>query len=186
VPLAGEDVTCTFVATQGSSGGQCGPPVPGNLIANPGFESGAGEWLFFTNKTAVFSVVSQPAAGVEPYECGSNARVAVAVPGTNVQLYQHGFLLRPNTTYTLRLAARSSGGEDIQVIVQRDSAPYTNYGLNSRTKFNLTPQWQVFEVEFRTRGFSAATTDTRLRLWLAPYDKTGTVYEFDDVVLTEK
>ena len=129
VALAGQDVTCTFVNTE-DTGGACSPPVAGNLIANPGFESGGAGWRFYTNQAASFSVVSTPDAGVEPYECSSNARVAIGVPGTNVQVYQKGFALKPNTTYTLRLAARSSGGEDIQLYVQRDSSPYTNYGLN--------------------------------------------------------
>jgi hypothetical protein len=44
----------------------------------------------------------------------------------------------------------------------------------------------VFQVEFKTKGFTSPTTDTRLRIWLAPYDQAGTVYEFDDIVLTEK
>jgi hypothetical protein len=187
---SGADVTCTFVNTEATGGippqGHCSPPVAGNVIQNPGFESGGAEWFFHTDKKATFNVVSTPAAGADPYECSSSARVAIGTPGKNVQLHQRGFPLKADTTYTLRLAARSSGGEDIQVVLHRNSAPYTNYGLNSRTKFNLTPEWQVFEVEFRTRGFSSATTDTRLRLWLAPYDKAGTVYEFDDIVLTEK
>jgi hypothetical protein len=51
---------------------------------------------------------------------------------------------------------------------------------------NLTPAWQVFQVEFTTRGFTSPTSDSRLRLWLAPYDQNGAVYEFDDVVLVEK
>ena len=186
---SGADVTCTFVNTENTSGippqGHCSPPVAGNVIQNPGFESGSASWLFHTDKSASFSVVGKPAAGVDPYECSHNARVAISTPGTNVQLYQRGFPLQPNTTYTLRLAARSSGGEDIQVYVQRDSAPYTNYGLNARTSFNLTSEWQVFQVEFKTKGFSSPTSDTRLRIWLAPFDKSGTVYEFDDIVLTE-
>lgn len=162
--------------------GHCSPPVPGNVIFNPGFESDRTSWSFFTDAAAGFTVPAKPSA--DPYECNKNARVAVTTQGTNVQLFQTGFTLKPNTSYQLRLAARSSGGEDMQLFIHRHTAPYTNYGLNGLT-MDLTPSWQVFVVQFTTTGFSAPTTDTRLRLWLAPFDRAGTVYQFDDVVLTE-
>ncbi len=94
------------------------------------------------------------------------------------------FTLLPNTTYTLKLAGRSNNGRDAQLFIHRDSAPQTNYGLRGHT-INLTPAWQVFEVQFTTTGFGAATTDTRLRIWLAPYDVNGTIFEFDDVILIQ-
>ncbi len=173
---SGEDVTCTFVNT--ASGEEC-PPVPGNVLLNPGFEDQAANWAFFTNGTASFSI-----ATANPFQCAHNAQVSITASGSDVQLYQTGFLLLPNTSYTLKLAGRSSNGRDAQVFIQRDSAPQTNYGLRGFT-MNLTPVWQVFEVEFTTGGFTTATTDTRLRIWLAPYDVNGTVFEFDDVVLVQ-
>ena len=186
---AGDNVTCTFVNTESTSTvppqGHCSPPVAGNLILNPGFESNKANWQFYANSATTFTVVSKPAAGVDPYECSKNARVETTTQGTNVQLYQTGFLLKPNTTYSLRLAARSSAGQDASLYVQRHSSPYNNYGLNG-TVLNLTAQWQVFQVEFKTSGFTSQTTDTRLRIWLAPYDQSGSSYEFDDIVLTEK
>ncbi len=179
----GADVTCTFVNTEDAAG-SCSPPVPGNLLQNPGFEDGTANWKFYTDESALFSVVSKPAA--DPYQCDANALVDIIVPGRNVQLYQKGFLLKADTAYILRLAARSSGGEDISIYIHKDRSPYTNYGLNNRTEFDLTTEWQQFEVEFTTKGFSGTTTDTRLRIWLSPFDQSRPLFEFDDFVLIEK
>ena len=176
-------MTCTFVNTEDVVGA-CNPPVPGNLLQNPGFEEGETPWRLYTNGSASFSVVSKPAA--DPYECEANARVDIVEQGSNVQFFQKGFLLKQNTNYLLSLAARSSGGEDFSIYIQKDKSPYTNYGLNNRTEFDVTTEWQKFEVEFTTKGFSGTTTDTRLRVWLAPFDYSRPLYEFDDFVLVEK
>jgi hypothetical protein len=160
--------------------GHCSPPVDGNLILNPGFESDKTKWSYYTDGAGTFSIAS-----TLPYECAKNARIAIQTQGSNVQLYQTGFTLKPNTTYRLRLAARSNGGENASLFVHRHSAPYTNYGLEG-VVLDLKSDWQVFVVEFTTVSLSSSTNDTRLRLWLAPFDKNGSVFEFDDVVLIEK
>jgi hypothetical protein len=100
-------------------------------------------------------------------------------------LYQENFTLLPNTTYSLRLAARSSTGQDAQLMIHRNSSPNTNFGLRAH-KINLTPEWQVFQVVFTTTGFTTPTSDTRFRIWLAPFDTNGSVFEFDDVVLVQQ
>jgi hypothetical protein len=175
---AGDNVTCTFINTQFV--GHCDPPVVGNLILNPGFESQQANWNFSTNGSASFSIVT-----ANPYECANNAQITIATSGSNVQLYQENFTLLPNTTYSLRLAARSSTGQDAQLVIHRNSSPNTNFGLRAH-KINLTPEWQVFQVVFTTTGFTVPTSDTRLRIWLAPYDTNGSVFEFDDVVLVQQ
>lgn len=183
VTLAGGDnVTCTFVNTQSSIPpiGHCDPPVAGNLILNPGFENQKVNWIFYTTGKGTYSI-----ATTNPYECAGNAQIAITTSGSNVQLYQKNFTLLPNTTYTLRMAARSSNGQNAQLFVQRFTSPYTSYGLNGYV-MDLTSEWQVFEVEFTTKGFSSATSDTRLKIWLAPFDTNGTIFEFDDVVLVKK
>jgi hypothetical protein len=173
----GDAVTCTFVNTKIDEG--CNPPVPGNLILNPDFEEQEANWSFFTNGSASFSI-----ATADPFECTSYAQISVTTSGSNVQLYQENFTLLPNTTYVLQMAGRSSNGQDAQLIINRNSAPNTNYGLRGH-KINLTPEWQVFQVEFTTTGFTTPTNDTRLRIWLAPYDTAGTVFEFDGIVLVQ-
>lgn len=159
--------------------GECGDPISGNLIKNPGFEASKSFWSFFSDKPGSFNVVTG-----QPYECTHNAKITVTQRGTNVQLFQTGFTVKPNTSYRLRLAARASNGEDMQLFLHRHSAPYTNLGLNGAT-LDLTKDWKVFIVDFTTGNFGAATNDTRLRFWLSPYGQNGTIYEFDDVVMTE-
>ena len=156
------------------------PPPPGNVTTNFGFENGTAGWSFFTNGAGPFSVTSSG----DPH-CDNYGRVSVTKTGNNIQLFQTGFRLEPDTRYTLRFAARSSGGQDVAVYVHRHTAPNTNYGVNG-TRFDLTPQWQTFETECTTKGNTAATTDTRLRFWLAPYATAGAVFDFDEVVLMKK
>lgn len=159
--------------------GQCKPPNPTNLIHNPGFESGKTSWTFVTDGTGSFTT-----ANTDPYECANNARVSIGSQGTNVQLYQRNVALQGGKTYQLRLAARSNGGQDVQLFLHKHGAPYNNYGLNGVT-LDLTPAWTVFVVEFTAAG-SVPLTDGRLRLWLGPFDQNGANFEFDDVVLLPK
>ena len=159
--------------------GQCSPPIAGNLIANPGFEDGKIAWTFYTDGAGSFTTVSD-----DPYECASNAKVSISTQGSNVQLYQKEIAVQGGTTYLLRLAARSSGGQDVSLFLHKHGAPYTNYGLNG-VQLNLTPAWQVFVVEFTAVG-TVPLNDARLRLWLGPFDQNGASFEFDDVVLLPK
>ena len=159
--------------------GVCNPPVPGNLISNPGFEAGTSPWTFWSDGQGVYTTDN-----TDPYECDNNAKVSINQQGSNVQLYQKPLTLQGGVKYQLRLAARSSGGQDAQLFVHKHGAPYTNYGLNGVT-LDLTPAWQVFVVDFTAVG-AVPLTDARLRLWLAPFDQNGMTYEFDDVVLIPK
>jgi hypothetical protein len=173
---SGDNVTCTFVNTEAD---EC-DPVAGNLILNPSFENQTDNWTFFTNGVASFSV-----ATANPYSCANNAQISITTSGSNVYLSQQGFTLLPNTTYTLQIAGRSNNGKDVQLYIERNTAPNTNYGLRG-IKLNLTPTWQVFPVEFTTSGFTSPTSDTRFRIWLAPYDSNGAIFEFDDVGLVQQ
>ena len=154
--------------------GHC-TPTPGNLIDNPGFEDGAIDWTFWTDGAGTFTTPN-----VDPYECDQNAKIAINQGGSNVQLYQKNIPLQPKTNYQLRIAARSNNGKNVRLFVHKHKAPYTNYGLNG-VELDLTTDWQVFVVDFRTNA--SASSDARLRIWLAPYDQPGTEFEFDDVVL---
>ena len=50
-----------------------------------------------------------------------------------MQLYQAGLYLLPNTSYQLRLAAKSTDGRDVRLYLHKHRSPYTNYGLNGLT-----------------------------------------------------
>ncbi|VVB53878.1 Carbohydrate binding domain protein [uncultured archaeon] len=148
-----------------------------NLIKNPSFESGRKNWIFYTNGTGRFDIISP---GFE----GNNAsEVTITRRGSNMQLYQKGLTLKPNTHYRLSFAAKSSSGHDVRVVLLKHGSPYTNYGL--RQGFNLTMDWQTFTTEFDTKNFNRKVDDGRLMFYLAPYAKAGDKYYFDSVKLDE-
>ena len=64
-----------------------------NLIQNPGFESGKTSWTFYTSGVGTFNV------GPPAYEGINSAKVTMNTVGTNMQLYQTGIALEPNTLY---------------------------------------------------------------------------------------
>ena len=86
------------------------------------------------------------------FEGNNAAEVTIMSGGSNIQLYQKGLTLKPNTHYRLSFAAKSSTGNDVTVVLLKHGSPYTNYGLEQ--KFNLTKDWQTFTTEFDTKRFS--------------------------------
>jgi len=144
-----------------------------NIIQNPGFESGTSSWMFYTNGGGTFSVSSP---GFE----GSNAaNLALNNGGTNIQLYQYGITLEPDTRYQLSFAAKSSTGNDVTVKLLKHVSPYTNYGLDYTA--DLGTNWQTFTTEFTTTCFTTTVNDGRLQFWLAPFAAAGDTYYFDNV-----
>jgi hypothetical protein len=153
-------------------------PVPDdNLVRNPGFEEGTGEWTFRTDGSGTFE-----AEGVG-YEGGSAAEISISSAGDSVQLYQYEVPLRPNTDYRLEFAAKCNSGDDVDVKIHKNESPYSDYwGLGYQT-YDLTSEWRVFTTYFTTT--SDAGADARLRFWLSPYDSAGDVYWIDSVRLVE-
>ncbi len=149
-----------------------------NVVVNPGFESGTKPWLFYTNGAGSFT---NGAAGA-----GSTyaARVGITTQGSNVQLYQPGLSLEPNTQYTLTFKAYSNTGHDVAVSVLKHVSPYTSYGL-SKQVFDLTTAWKTFSVQFTTKNFGGTVSDARLMFALQSYDANGDVYYFDDATLSK-
>ncbi|MBZ0175724.1 MAG: carbohydrate binding domain-containing protein, partial [Candidatus Methanoperedens sp.] len=146
-----------------------------NLIKNPGFESGKTSWLFYTNGVGTFSVGPPAYAGI------NSARIALSTIGTNMQLYQPGVALEPNTRYQLSFAAYSNTGHDIKVRLFKQVTPYTPYGLDYTA--NLGTNWAVFTKQFNTSGFTGNVTDARLQFYLIPFAKAGDNYYIDEVRL---
>jgi hypothetical protein len=153
------------------------PPPVVNVLTNGGFESGTTGWFFYTNGAGSASTITPGSSG-----SGQAIRLAITTAGTNVQLYQAGLTLQPNTSYQLSFDAYSSTGHDFDVSLQKHVSPFTNYGLSGRT-FNLTNSWQSFVVTFTTTNFSSAVSDGRLMFWLSPYDAAGDTYYIDNVLL---
>jgi hypothetical protein len=144
-------------------------------LNNPSFEAGRESWSFFTDKKAAFTTVG-PAV-----DCHAAARIEIIQPGSNVQLYQRGFMLEPRTQYRLTFAAYSNTGHDLSLYVHAHKGN-TRYGLNNR-KVDLTTNWQTFNIEFTSQGFSKPTTNTRLRFWFAPFDAANDLFWIDAVRL---
>ncbi|MDH3252557.1 MAG: carbohydrate binding domain-containing protein [Ignavibacteria bacterium] len=152
-------------------------PQDANLIQNPGFESGTASWSFYANGSSNFSIAG-------PAYTGSGAgRVTVNQPGTNIQLYQVGIGLLPDTTYEISFAARSNTGHDLEVSIGKFGSPYTNYGLLPFV-CDLTDGWAVFSTSFRTANFTSPVNDARLQFWLVPYAAAADEFWIDDVTLS--
>ncbi len=152
------------------------PSTSINLIKNPGFESGKVSWTFYTN------VAGPTFSAVPPGYVGNNsAKLAFSAAGTNMQLYQSGIPLEPNTRYQLSFAAYSTTGHDIRVKLFKQVAPYPTYGLDYTT--NLGTNWAVFTTQFNTSGFTGNVTNGRLQFWLVPFAKARDIYYIDNVRL---
>jgi hypothetical protein len=148
-------------------------------ILNPGFENDVVDpWTFYTNTAGSFD--SNREGNGSPHA----GHVTVAKAGANVQLYQPGITLKPNTNYQLSFSAYSKKGGDLSVSLFKHGAPYTGYGLADYV-CNLTTTWSICSVEFTTSGFSGTVNDARLMFWLAKFAVAGEEYFIDDVVLKE-
>jgi uncharacterized repeat protein (TIGR01451 family) len=150
--------------------------VPNNLLQNGSFEEDQTGWRFYTNGTGSFAI------GDEAADCESAARIAITEAGRNVQLYQPGIHLEADITYRMTFVAYSSSGNDLAVYLHNHEAPYTRYGL-SINQVDLTPGWQRYTVEFKSKNFSGTIDNARLRFWLAPFAKASDLYIIDDVRL---
>lgn len=147
-----------------------------NLVSNGGFESGTTSWSFYTNGAWTYSAAPPGYDGT-----GNALKIAFTTIGTNMQTYQTGRTLEPNTRYRLSFAGYSTVGHDVTVNLIKDVSPYTNYGL-SKT-FNLNNSWQSFTTEFTTSGFTGTVKDGRIRFWFVGFAAKGETYYFDDIRL---
>ncbi len=148
------------------------PTTSINLIKNPGFESGADFW---SNYGVSFTTGSPASEGTK------SANIGIVTSSSNMQLYQYGIILEPNTRYRLSFAAFSSTGNDMTVRLIKHVASYDGYGLNQN--YDLTKEWKEFSTEFNTSGFSSKVSNARLMFWFVPFGKAGDKYYIDKVRL---
>lgn len=152
-------------------------PGPGpSSVSNGDFEAGMSSWTFYTSGSGS-AVASSPG-----YAGSSAARITINNAASNIQLFQNGVSLEPNTDYRLTFAAYSSSGRDLRVSLSKHSSPYTNYGIN-RTRMFLETSWQTFTLEFTTSGFGLPVTNGRFYFWFASDAKAGDVYYIDQIIL---
>ena len=144
------------------------------------FSEGRSLWQFWHNVCGhgTFAVsTSAPLSGK------SSAVVYVRSPGDNIQLYQHGFSLQPNTTYELSFAAYSDKAQNMSVHVHKHGSPYTSYGLAGQS-IDLGNHWNSFKITFTTPNLTDMN-DGRLRFWFANTAKEGSKYYIGQVVLRQ-
>lgn len=151
-----------------------------NWIKNGTFDVGTANWSFFSDGKGTFSATMP-----DPTHCDKAAQITIEQAGQNVQLFQSGIVLQPDSTYILRFAAKSSSGNNMSLFLQKHEPNYKSYGLNN-IEVDLTTEWQLFQIEFTTSGFNGVVNNGRLRFWLAPYDQPGDIYWIDQVELSVK
>ncbi|MEM7125838.1 MAG: PQQ-dependent sugar dehydrogenase [Chloroflexota bacterium] len=151
-----------------------------NVISNPSFEQSPAfrSWKYYS-KNGGSKQVTGPG-----YSGSKAAKISIAKPSSNIQLYQSGIRLQPNTTYRLSFVAYATAGRDLALRLQEHDQDYTNYGIRNAVA-NIGPSWAVHTLDFTTRNFSAPINDGRLMFWMAGNAQTGDIYWFDDVCLTE-
>ena len=150
-----------------------------NVIRNSDFSSRTSYWRFYSNGFGDFGVSSP---GYDNPSCG---KATISQQGTNVQLYQAGLPLEPDTVYILTFSAYSNTGHAMDVALFKDQPPYVNYGLAPH-RADLTTAWKSFAFEFTTSGFRTPVRDGELQFWLAPYAVGGDIYYFDNIKVTKK
>jgi hypothetical protein len=142
-----------------------------NAVTNGGFESGKANWSCWPCQLTFGS----------PAQSGAAAQMVTTKTTSRSQLLQKNISLQPNTTYELKFWARSANGANLQVSLQKQVSPYTNYGFSPKT-FDVTPTGQEFSYTFTTSGFSQPVNNARLR-FRADKGK-GLAYSIDNVSLT--
>ncbi len=141
-----------------------------NFLRNAGFEAGLDGWTrnLISGAQGAFSAVSEGA-----YEGAQAARVQVTgVTGTNwhVQLLQRGLTVEAGRRYEVSFAVRSTPGFRVQVVLQKDIAPFTFY--EDLGTYSPTGEWQVIRASFRSNVTDAGNTQLVFNLGAA----TGTVW----------
>ncbi len=151
----------------------------GNALVNGHLDYDLSSWSFYTDTVGGAEIDSNGYGG----SLGS-VKIDIPLAGRNIQLFQSGVSLKPNTSYQLRFAAYSNSGRDLRVSLSKHFSPYTNYGL-SRVRFDLSTGWQVFVFDFQTTNFSTMVNDGRFYFWLSSDARSGDVYWIDAVELVE-
>lgn len=147
-----------------------------NIILNSSFESCSQSWVFYTNGSGNFTT------GTPAFEETRSGIVTINIVGTNTQFFQQCIKLDPNVEYELIFAARSSNGSDLSISLLKHTSPFTNYGLQA-VRFDITSEFKLFYVKFKTINFNSTISDARLMFWFANFAQNGTVYNIDAIIL---
>jgi sugar lactone lactonase YvrE len=168
----------TMIPTSEPSPSLLSCPSFESALSNPSFDAKTRNWRFYSNNGGKFSVGNRFGG------CGNVARIALKTAKGNVQFYQNGVMLKPNTRYRLAFIARSNKGSDFAISLYQNSSEKVNYGLDDQ-RVDIITQWQQHELEFTTSGFSQTVSDARLRFWFPGFSVNNDAFFIDSVVLEE-
>jgi hypothetical protein len=153
------------------------------VVKNGGFEAGTSPWTFWVSSSAGGKGGLATSSAAFSGQASGQVTITTLPSDRNVQLYQFGLKLQPNTRYRLRFAASSNTGRDLWIQLIQHGAPYANYGL-PKTTIGLTSAWQEFTYDFTTTGFASPVSDARLVFFLGDHAKAGDRYLLDQVSLS--
>ena len=141
-----------------------------DTICNPSFEDSLNNWGTFCNgnSNGTFSVDSASAySGSLGLEMDLTS---ISPPSNTCALTSCAVNLQQGKFYMISFWAKSNSNNDVLVVLQRTSAPFTNYAQKT---FTLTNSWKKYQVN---------TTDTaavnNLKIKIKP--QSDGVYSFDD------
>ena len=163
-----------------------------NILRNPSFEETSvppiNEWrLALTDSNAGTAGQAQLISNTsEVNHLSKSAQIDITEPSGIIQLFQRNVPLEANSTYVLSFDAYSSTGDDVQVQLLQDTAPFIGYGL-PRTTIPLTSGWQTHTLTFNTNNLGGFdnVTDGRFRFWFTGQASAGASYYIDNTVLAK-
>lgn len=138
-----------------------------NIIINGEFE-GLTNWNFYTNAGGI---ITNPSAGINKY-----CLVTLPKYGTNTQLYQYPFDLKPNTNYNLKFWIKSDISTNVDVDILKHDIPYT---LIYHYKTITTPSGTFYDLTFKTGYLVPSQLRFRI-MFFAP-----AIYSIDRISLEE-
>ena len=141
-----------------------------DTICNPSFEDSLTNWGTFCNGSSngTFSIDTASAySGSLGLEMDINS---IAPPSNTCALTSCAVDLQQGKFYMISFWAKSNSSNDVLVVLQRTSAPFTNYAQKT---FTFTTSWKKYQLN---------TTDTNavnnLKIKIKP--QTNGIYSFDD------
>ncbi len=141
-----------------------------DTICNPSFEDSLTNWGTFCNGSSIgtFSIDTASAySGSLGLEMDINS---IAPPSNTCALTSCEVSLQQGNFYMISFWAKSNSSNDVLVVLQRTSAPFTNYAQKT---FTFTTNWKKYQLN---------TTDTaavnNLKIKIKP--QSNGIYSFDD------
>ena len=141
-----------------------------DTICNPSFEDSLTNWGTFCNGSSIgtFSINTASAySGSLGLEMDINS---IAPPSNTCALTSCEVSLQQGKFYMISFWAKSNSSNDVLVVLQRTSAPFTNYAQKT---FTFTTNWKKYQLN---------TTDTaavnNLKIKIKP--QSNGIYSFDD------